>query len=241
MCNSKVRYNGQRYCTQLSSEPSEWTRLSPLPIPDWFIAEFELLSQSVRLTARGNIEDASATIMKIRCNDLRDWYVDHGHRSGNVRNSVLNNPKPKVISKINRDKPRNPGTKLISAVLQRDGSRCRYCGMRVFPKHVLRVLSDVLSDKVFMSAKKTPGQTNAETHGAALIFTSVVDHVFPWNCGGQTSMDNLVTSCFACNYGKAGYTLEQLGMDDPFERPPVRDGWEGLVDLIEPLLYIQQR
>jgi len=37
----------------------------------------------------------------------------------------------------------------------------------------------------------------------------------PHSLGGRTELDNLVTSCYSCNFGKAEYTLKQLGIDDP--------------------------
>ena len=59
----------------------------------------------------------------------------------------------------------------------------------------------------------------------------VADHVVPWNKGGQTNLQNLVTSCASCNYGKDGYTLEQLGLDNPFDSDPVMSNWIGLKNI----------
>jgi hypothetical protein len=41
-------------------------------------------------------------------------------------------------------------------------------------------------------------------------------------------MDDLVTSCWFCTFGKGSATIEFLGLRDPREREPVRDGWDGL-------------
>ncbi len=51
----------------------------------------------------------------------------------------------------------------------------------------------------------------------------------------MTNPSNLVTSCGPCNYGKAHYTIEQMGLDDPFDRPATPDGWDGLLSYLEGL------
>ena len=82
--------------------------------------------------------------------------------------------------------------------------------------------------------------TNAAQHGVIHAFKIVADHVVPHNCGGRTDLDNLVTSCPGCNYGKEAFTLEQLGLEDPLARPPVCSGWDGLTSLIPGLLRYRQ-
>lgn len=37
-----------------------------------------------------------------------------------------------------------------------------------------------------------------------------VDHIIPVSTGGLNDMDNLITSCFACNRGKADKSLEDI-------------------------------
>jgi 5-methylcytosine-specific restriction endonuclease McrA len=74
------------------------------------------------------------------------------------------------------------------------------------------------------------GETNLTTHGIIHITWPVADHVIPWNKGGKTNLENLVTSCAPCNYRKDGYTIEQLGLENPFRRKPVKSDWNGLRD-----------
>jgi hypothetical protein len=38
----------------------------------------------------------------------------------------------------------------------------------------------------------------------------------------------IVITCAACNYGRAQYTLEEVGLIDPRLREPVRSNWDGL-------------
>ena len=82
--------------------------------------------------------------------------------------------------------------------------------------------------------------TNAAPQGVIHAFNIVADHVVPHNRGGRTDLENLVTSCPGCNYGKEAFTLEQLGLDDPRARPPVCSGWYGLISLIPGLLRNRQ-
>jgi len=69
---------------------------------------------------------------------------------------------------------------------------------------------------------------NKPKAGASLVFRPVADHVEPWSRGGATDLNNLVTSCWPCNFGKMEYTVEELGITDPRSRPSVSDGWYGL-------------
>jgi 5-methylcytosine-specific restriction endonuclease McrA len=49
------------------------------------------------------------------------------------------------------------------------------------------------------------------------MFVATLDHVTPWSLGGRTDESNLVTSCWSCNYGKANFTVEQIGIRNPFK------------------------
>ena len=79
------------------------------------------------------------------------------------------------------------------------------------------------------------GKDSISIHGIIHLTWPVADHVVPWNLGGLTNLENLVSACAPCNYGKDGNTLEQLGLNNPFERAPVEDIWDGFVRRIEAL------
>ncbi len=74
------------------------------------------------------------------------------------------------------------------------------------------------------------GTTNATTHGAALVYRAVADHVLPHWSGGSTDQENLITACYPCNFGKAEFSLEQLGLERP--RRAVANGGDGLESLV---------
>lgn len=173
-------------------------------------------------------EAASATLSRVRSDELRSWYVKHGHASGRLRYRLAGRPGRGVAEAV-RVPPASPAS-LVSAVFARDSYSCRYCGLRLFPRRVLVAFGRIVGTEQFEM-----GGTNALRHGAVVGFQAVADHVLPWNLGGRTEMDNLVTACWCCNFGKAGYTLEQLGLDDPRDREPVRSDWDGLVGLLPAL------
>lgn len=50
-----------------------------------------------------------------------------------------------------------------------------------------------------------------------------IDHVLPRSQGGQSTWDNCVLACVACNKRKADRTPEQAGMK--LRKPPVRPNW----------------
>jgi hypothetical protein len=54
----------------------------------------------------------------------------------------------------------------------------------------------------------------------------------PRALGGRNEADNLVTACVVCNFARDYFTLEQVGLADPRDRPPVLDGWDGLTRLL---------
>jgi 5-methylcytosine-specific restriction endonuclease McrA len=112
-------------------------------------------------------------------------------------------------------------------VFERDGYTCRYCGLPVVAKEVLIAFEHVVG----VAAFSTRG-TNAEQHGVIHAFKLVADHVVPHKLGGKTDIDNLVTACPACNYGKECYTLDQLGLEDPRDRDPKLGDWDGLTAFI---------
>lgn len=121
-----------------------------------------------------------------------------------------------------------PPAAMWAEIMARDGYRCRYCQRPVVHGAVLEALRGVLGPTVLPT-----GPTDRATHCAVLAFRAVADHVFPRHLGGATKPENLVTSCYPCNFGKVRFTLSELGLDDP--RPPLRDEWNGLMTLLPAL------
>lgn len=119
--------------------------------------------------------------------------------------------------------PRGIAAATRKAVADRDGWRCRYCGIRLLSKEFVLGLNDKLGE-VFPW-----GPSEASRHSAGVVLLYTPDHVEPhWN-GGTNEPENLVAACGTCNYMKWSCTLNELGLSDPRLRDPVVDGWNGLV------------
>lgn len=85
-------------------------------------------------------------------------------------------------------------------LLERDGGRCRYCG----------IAFDARLDKPAFDP-----MTNLATIEIEIFLPAwpEVDHVIPRSKGGTDDLDNLVLACSECNNRKAGRTPEEAGME----------------------------
>lgn len=69
------------------------------------------------------------------------------------------------------------------------------------------------------------------------LATFTIDHVIPKSCGGKTSWDNVVVSCYECNQKKGGKSLKDLNMKlfnlpkKPNRLPYMQDIIEGFYNL----------
>jgi hypothetical protein len=214
---------GRSYCTALGNRES-WSTEAPLPVPDWIRRQLDRVHDCIRLAAQGNVEESKRLLALIPSDEIREWGVEHGQLSGRFRNNVLRLPAPEAEPATGT---RTASPALRARVLARDRYHCRYCGVRVIPREVLVAYGSIVGQEVFGTER-----ANAARHGAALVSWAEVDHVVPYQQGGPTTEDNLVTSCWACNYGKDRYTVHQLGISDPRERAPVDSDWDGLWPLL---------
>lgn len=215
---------GKKYCTELNSNPKLWNKNSPLVPPEWFNDEIEIFINVVRIAAMGDIAKSIQLLDEIKSDELRDWYCEHGQMSGMFRNNVLNIETAK--KNVTLDSLRNPD-KYQEEVFQRDGYTCQYCGIRVIPKEVFTAYSKLVGADYFRATG-----TNSQRHGIVLAFRANADHVVPWTHGGRTIPENLVTCCWSCNYGKSGYTLEEIGINDPRENKLTNLNWQGLSEYV---------
>jgi hypothetical protein len=214
-------------CTELGSNPALWPRNSPLAPRDWFEEQLDIFHEAVSQFVDGDSTACLTTLAKTRSNEMRDWYIEHGQMSGKHRARALGVSNPAEIAIDQRDPERSP-KKLEDQVFLRDGFHCRYCGLRLVSGKILKALIQALDTSEFRR-----GPRNVDTHGILCIFYPSADHMIPWNLGGRTDLDNLVTSCVPCNFGKDRFTIEQLGIESPLLRAPKVDHWDGLLSLLE--------
>jgi 5-methylcytosine-specific restriction endonuclease McrA len=212
---------GKNICSELETDSNTWSKESTLPKPEWMNNEVDLFIKAVEAFKAGNKNLCLEIIGQIRTAEITEWYIEHGQMSGRHRKLQLNIPPPETIDIDLRDPVRSPA-KLQKQVFERDSYHCRYCGGKLISQEFLKTFIKRLNSPLF-----SRGETNLNTHGIIHLTWPVADHVIPWNKGGRTSLDNLVSSCAPCNYGKDGYTIEQLGLIDPFTRPAKISDWDG--------------
>lgn len=143
--------------------------------------------------------------------ELNEWFTNHAQMASTYRKKVPIHQKPHVT--IKDEAPLT--AKTIKIVNQQDHYRCRYCGHPVLPSRFFTKLTKIVGPERFRSVG-----TNVERHGIKLVFSSTADHLVPRSDGGKTDLHNLVTACWPCNYGKANFTIEELGMLSPRDVEP---------------------
>lgn len=162
-------------------------------------------------------ESAEIALRATRSDELQQWMHVHAQNSGPWRAGV-SKPPPRAASST-----RISLKKFERALWERDHYRCCYCGIRVLHPESLRTFSKFMGPEEFPI---TGG--NLRRHGIKMVFSATLDHVVPIACGGDTTPENLVTACWCCNYGKAEFTLDELGLNRPQTKPDI--GWRGLAD-----------
>lgn len=218
---------GINICSELGSNSDVWDKFSPLPMPNWGSNQIDIFESAVDDFIRGNTNSCLNKLKQIRSEELTHWFIEHGQMSGRHRKIGLKAIPPQKISEEIRDRRRSP-SKFQNEVFKRDGYRCRYCCNKLISQDFIRLFIKKLNSPLFQR-----GGTNLTNHGIIHIAWPVADHVIPWEQGGRTDPSNLVSACATCNYGKDRFTLEQLGIQNPFNRQPIIDDWNGLTDRLD--------
>lgn len=219
---------GKETCVKLGRDSSTWDKWAPLPPPDWFANQALLFGDAVAALIEDRRSDSLDLLDRIRSDELREWFVEHGQMSGKHRAAILQRSKLEMTA-TEFDSLRSP-RRYEPEVFNRDNYHCRYCGLRLIAGETITAFAKLIDVPRFKSTG-----TNAQRHGVVHGFRPVADHVVPYKRGGRTDPDNLVTSCWSCNFGKDAYSIEELGIQDPRTREPIVDNWDGLFGLSKPL------
>lgn len=191
------------------------------PIPE--IAEAaRLLDQAVSAHEAGSREEAGELIRRADIPVIRDWTESlWGSRSPYVKPVPMPDLHPS-LPKDQRIEVRMPTTAEKRALHERDGYHCRFCGIPLIRMEVRKKVKEHYPESLSW------GSTNPTQHAAFQAMWVQYDHLLPHARGGGNSLENLLITCAPCNYGRGHHLIEEVGLADPRNRPPVRSDWDGL-------------
>jgi hypothetical protein len=204
------RTSNAEFCSELGRDSSSWSSDAPLEKPDWIKDSFELLVDAITHASAGNTELARSILKNSRDLEMRTWFHLHAQNIALWRSDAFKIETPEPILPLD---PLNRFSKFERTLFARDYYKCRYCADPVIPKKVFERAQSLIGN-----ADLPLGRTNLTRSGFFLMFVATLDHVMPWSLGGRTDESNLVTSCWSCNYGKASFTVKQIGINNPLDR-----------------------
>jgi 5-methylcytosine-specific restriction endonuclease McrA len=183
------------------------------------------LANAADAAIAGNTEAVRDALMQADMPELRGFALGvmgkldpHIHRYRKA--APANRPRAKHADRM-------PPRAAWMSFFHRDGFHCRFCGIPVVHPGVRTRLRAIAPDVV-------PGGRSATYHAAFLALNATLDHVIPHAAGGDNDPDNIVTTCWPCNFGRGSYSLAELGLNDPRLRPPVVTDWDGLTRVLGP-------
>ena len=134
----------------------------------------------------------------------------------------VNVNKQGSLHSIHKAKNRMPNAIMKRELQKRDGYHCRFCGIPVIHAETRKRLHNLYPEAIPW------GKTNSAQHAGFQCLWLQYDHVVPHSAGGENTLDNLIVTCSACNFGKMNYTVEELGLLDPRSFDPIQSNWDGL-------------
>jgi hypothetical protein len=197
------------------------------PVNAIFVAAEKLL-EAVDLHRAGDHAGVAQRIRDADCDAVRAYTEKAWGKGSAARNELLEVAyAPAHLAIAERPRPRMPGILTRKKALARDGHHCRFCGVPVIDPMVRRNLSVMYPDAVRW------GSTNSSQHAAFQCMWLQFDHILPNSRGGDSSFDNIVIACAACNFGRMGATLEEARLRNPLHfDPPIswnhHHAWNGL-------------
>jgi 5-methylcytosine-specific restriction endonuclease McrA len=197
------------------------------PIPEIFEAA-NLLNYAVTAHLRG---DTARAALLIRAADMPIigawldpiWTAPHRQVVERVPVDL-----PPMVLKSERHKPRDAPPQMKRDLVARDGHHCRLCGIPLVRADIRKLLTAHYPEEA-----RWTGARETQHHRGLQVMWLQFDHVTVHSRGGQTSIENLVVTCPACNYGRDRYMMSEVGLRDPrlHIRQPTWEGcktWDGL-------------
>ena len=210
----------------LGKDAKAWPTHCLVQYPSGFDAEIDKFVSAVRLAVQGSITESIKLLSTIQSKELSDWFIEVGQNAGAYRMKGLGRNTSKQHSGNQLKWPKNREYE----VLERDAYRCRYCQIRLIHEKQLDAYEKLVGNEAFPN-----GDTNRSRHGIRLIMRATFDHVVPVSYDSDEDknvLENIVASCWSCNFGKSYFTVKELGLELPRE-PMLQDDWDGLTTILE--------
>ena len=207
----------------LGKDPKAWSSYCLVQYPTGFDTEIDKFVNAVECAVQGSISKSKEALSNINSQELSDWFIEVGQNTGIYRMKHSGRSTTKQHSGKRLMWPKNRE----SEVLRRDTYRCRYCQIRLMHHKQLETFSKLGGKDAFPN-----GRSNRARHGIRLIMRATFDHVMPVSHDSEEDknvLENVVASCWSCNFGKWYFTNKELGLSEP--RKPVL-GWDGLTGLL---------
>ena len=207
----------------LGKDPKAWSFYCLVQYPSGFDTEIDKFVNAVEFAAQGSITKSREALSNINSQELSDWFIEVGQNTGIYRMKHSGRSTTKQHSGKRLMWPKNRE----SEVLRRDAYRCRYCQIRLMHHKQLETFSKLVGKDAFPN-----GRSNRARHGIRLIMRATFDHVMPVSHDSEEDknvLENVVASCWSCNFGKWYFTNDELGLSEP--RKPV-PGWDGLTGVL---------
>ncbi len=197
------------------------------PIPEIFQSA-ELLRQAVERHRANDRAEAEKLIITADNDAVREWLeslwgsskLNPDQRKYLRVRKVPNSPP--ILPKSERLPLRMPSNEGKMEIVRRRGRTCAFCGIPLITVEVRKAFN-----RLYPNAARW-GSQNTDCHAAFACMWLQYDHILPHSRGGDSSLENLVLTCAGCNFGRMGYTLEQVGLLDPRLRIPAPSSWDGL-------------
>lgn len=191
------------------------------PIPEIDVA-LDFLDEAASAYLNGEISLAKELIVKADIPEIRSFYILITGKTLHAIHWQSSLPKG-MLSRHDMVETKMPSDKEQEAIFVRDGWRCRFCGQRVVSRKARSILIKEFPEETHWISGGYDSHSSLNSQGASL------DHILPRSRAGTNDRRNLVTACGPCQFGRNNWTLEEVGFNDPRDRPPVVDSWDGLV------------
>lgn len=191
------------------------------PIPEIYEAA-QYLDDAITAHLAGDRQAAEALIKRADIPAIREWTESIWGKGSPYVKFRETPDSPAKLAKEQRVKVRMPNKSEKEMLHQRDGYHCRFCNVPVIRKEVREELKRAYPDALPW------GKKNTEQHAAFQAMWLQYDHVLPHARGGNNDLNNIVITCGPCNFGRMDSLMEEVGIADPRERPPIKSEWDGL-------------